>query len=230
MNGVRYARPIRDYRWHRFDESGPGAYDKEEREIWQGIAQYAAGFNPWSDRHGKDNFPQFSLVTVDNAVHMLFRQDNIDNITRGFIAADDDEAFERSGPIRKWPVEQQAAYLVRRGLEPADDDDHHVRQWAAKVRRVWEKWQAMDGDNPPLARCQAGPRRDFDVNLDGMAHYGLLPDFLQDMRNQGLAIEDFAPLFRSAEDYVQVWEKCRRRAAALGAAGQSSAPAQNAQS
>jgi len=162
---------------------------------------------------------------------MLFRQDNIDNITRGFIAADDDEAFERSGPIRKWPVEQQVAYLVRRGLEPADDDDHHVRQWAAKVRRVWEKWQAMDGDNPPLARCQAGPRRDFDVNLDGMAHYGLLPDFLQDMRNQGLAIEDFAPLFRSAEDYVQVWEKCRRRAAALGAAGhQSSAPAQNAQS
>ena len=75
----------------------------------------------------------------------------------------------------------------------------------------------MEGDNPPLVRCTAGPRRDFDINLDGMAHYGLLPDFLQDMRNQGLAIEDFAPLFRSAEDYVEVWEKCQRRAAALGA-------------
>ena len=50
-----------------------------------------------------------------------------------------------------------------------------------------------------------------------MAHYGLLPDFLQDMRNQGLAIADFAPLFRSAGDYVELWEKCQRRAAALGA-------------
>jgi hypothetical protein len=61
----------------------------------------------------------------------------------------------------------------------------------------------------------AGPRRDFDINLDGMAHYGLLPDFLQDLRNQGLSIEDFAPLFRSANDYVEVWERCEARAAAL---------------
>ena len=73
----------------------------------------------------------------------------------------------------------------------------------------------MQGDNPPLERNTAGPRRDFDINLDGLAHYGLLPDFLQDMRNQGLDVQDFAPLFRSANDYVEVWAKCEQRSAAL---------------
>ena len=45
-----------------------------------------------------------------------------------------------------------------------------------------------------------------------MAHYGMLPDFLQDLRNIGLTAEDLAPLFRSAYDYVQMWEKCERQA------------------
>ena len=28
--------------------------------------------------------------------------------------------------------------------------------------------------------------RDFDYNLDGLAHYGMLPDMLQDLKNVGL--------------------------------------------
>ncbi len=75
-----------------------------------------------------------------------------------------------------------------------------------------DKWKAMDGNNPPLTRCTAGPRRDFDINIDGMAHYGLLPDFLQDMRNVGLSAEDLAPLFRSAYDYVEMWATCAQSA------------------
>ncbi|HEY3288978.1 MAG TPA: membrane dipeptidase, partial [Anaerolineae bacterium] len=43
VNGVRYDTPIRDYRWFRFLESGPGGYDQEEREIWQAVASYKAG-------------------------------------------------------------------------------------------------------------------------------------------------------------------------------------------
>ena len=73
----------------------------------------------------------------------------------------------------------------------------------------------MDGDNPPLTRCKIGPRRDFDINIDGMAHYGMLPDLLQDLRNAGMEPADFGPLFRSAEDYVQMWEKCADQAKAL---------------
>ena len=43
----------------------------------------------------------------------------------------------------------------------------------------------MSGDNVPLKRSTAGPHRYFDYNIDGMAHYGMLPDFLQDLRNTG---------------------------------------------
>jgi hypothetical protein len=70
----------------------------------------------------------------------------------------------------------------------------------------------MNGANRPLVRSKAGPRRDFDFNVDGMAHYGMLPDFLQDLRNIGLTAEDLAPLFRSAHDYVAMWDKCNREA------------------
>jgi hypothetical protein len=70
----------------------------------------------------------------------------------------------------------------------------------------------MDGPNEPLRRCTAGPRHDYDFNLDGLAHYGLLPDFLQDLKNLGPTAEDLAPLFRSAGDYVDLWERCLRGA------------------
>jgi len=229
VNGVRYSTPIRDYRWHRFDESGAQAYDREEREAWQAIAQYAAGFQPDRDEHPKDDAPPISLMTVDNALAMLFRQDNIDNITRGFWLAAEAEAAHadalstRSSLPGRWRDEQWAAYLVKRGLElPEGERDDDVLRWYEKIGKVWQKWQDMAGDNPPLARNTAGPRRDFDINLDGLAHYGLLPDFLQDLRNQGLAIEDFAPLFRSANDYVEVWATCEQRSAALAEANPDS--------
>lgn len=57
--------------------------------------------------------------------------------------------------------------------------------------------------------------RDFDVNLEGMAHYGLLPDFLQDAKNVGLDAQRMAPLFMGAEDYIEMWERAETRAAAL---------------
>jgi microsomal dipeptidase-like Zn-dependent dipeptidase len=221
-NGVRYATPLRDYRWHRFDEGGSHAYDREERESWQGIAQYAAGFQPDRDKHPDDDAPPIALTTLDNRLHYMFRQDNIDNITRGFWLADEAEANHtpplktRSDLKARWPDEQFAAYSVKRGLPlPADEHDDDVVRFYEKIKGIWHKWRTMQGDNPPMVRDTAGPRRDFDINLDGLAHYGLLPDFLQDMRNQGLDVKDFAPLFRSANDYVEVWAKCEERSAAL---------------
>ena len=60
--------------------------------------------------------------------------------------------------------------------------------------------------NTDLKRYSAG-NRDFDVNIDGVAHYGLIPDFLQDLNNVGLKPEFLRPLFKSAEDYIKMWEK-----------------------
>jgi microsomal dipeptidase-like Zn-dependent dipeptidase len=70
------------------------------------------------------------------------------------------------------------------------------------------------GENTPLTPCVAGTRV-FNINHDGMAHYGLLPDLLQDLANVGLPQSTMRTLFQSAEHYIQMWEKCERQAALL---------------
>ena len=62
--------------------------------------------------------------------------------------------------------------------------------------------------------------RVYDINVDGVAHYGLYPDWIEDLRKQGgqAIVDDMA---RGAEAYLQTWERahgvandgCRDRAA-----------------
>lgn len=60
---------------------------------------------------------------------------------------------------------------------------------------------------------QVSGNRTFDLNLDGMAHYGLLPDLMasyaQWMRASGR--EDmYESMMNSAESYLQMWERASR--------------------
>ncbi len=67
---------------------------------------------------------------------------------------------------------------------------------------------------------QVSGERVYDINTDGVAHYGLYPDWIEDLRKQGgqAIVDDMA---RGAEAYLQVWERaegvrndgCRDRAA-----------------
>ena len=52
-------------------------------------------------------------------------------------------------------------------------------------------------------------QRTFDINTDGVAEVGLLPDFIEDLRKQNV---DVNPLFRSAEAYVHMWERADQHA------------------
>jgi len=49
--------------------------------------------------------------------------------------------------------------------------------------------------------------RVFDYNEDGLAHIGLLPDFIEDLKHVGLTPAQLEPLFNSAEAYIRLWEK-----------------------
>jgi microsomal dipeptidase-like Zn-dependent dipeptidase len=49
--------------------------------------------------------------------------------------------------------------------------------------------------------------RVFDFNRDGLAHVGLLPDFMADLRNFGLTDADLEPMMYSAEAYLRMWEQ-----------------------
>lgn len=212
-NGVAYSEPIRDYRWHRFEPSGKSGYEEESCDIWHAIAQYAAGFNPSTQKHPKSDFPELNIQQLLEAADLYLDQDWIDNITLGFWMADQAVPPD-ADEISDWPREQRAAYYARLGSLKDDGEnlDERTQALMEKIKNNWDKWQQMNGDNRPLTRSTAGERRDFDINIDGMAHYGMLPDLLQDLRNIGLTAEDLAPLFRSAYDYVQMWDKCEQQA------------------
>jgi microsomal dipeptidase-like Zn-dependent dipeptidase len=57
-------------------------------------------------------------------------------------------------------------------------------------------------------------RRYWDINKDGLAHYGLIPDYLQDLYNIGATDQEMMCIFRGAEGFVRSWERAyslRRR-------------------
>jgi microsomal dipeptidase-like Zn-dependent dipeptidase len=49
--------------------------------------------------------------------------------------------------------------------------------------------------------------RTFDLNTDGVAHYGLMADLLADMQQQPGGRQALALLFRSAEAYLETWQR-----------------------
>jgi hypothetical protein len=61
-----------------------------------------------------------------------------------------------------------------------------------------------------FARQRTGTRT-FDVNRDGVAHYGLIPDLLANVERRPRGPRALGVLFRSAEAYLQTWERATRR-------------------
>ncbi len=58
--------------------------------------------------------------------------------------------------------------------------------------------------------------RSIDFNTEGLAHIGLLPELIEDVRRDGVSDAELEPLFKSAEAYIRVWEKSERRGLELG--------------
>lgn len=53
---------------------------------------------------------------------------------------------------------------------------------------------------------QVSGERIYDYNVDGVAHYGLYPDWIEDLRLQG-GDAIIADMLRGAEAYLQMWER-----------------------
>ena len=89
--------------------------------------------------------------------------------------------------------------------------------WGADMNGFGSQGGPRNGSNPvtypfksfdgkmTIDRQRSGSRV-FDINTDGVAHYGLFPDWVQDLRNiagDGI-VKD---LSRGAESYLQMWER-----------------------
>jgi microsomal dipeptidase-like Zn-dependent dipeptidase len=201
-NGVRYTTPVKDVRNYRFAGVIEGeVFDRGDRDIWQAVALHNASCDTSTYR-----FPGGLNPSIVNQVKG-FRAVNTSqfpHLTTGEPA----RRTRRASQNMAW--ERRGAFLVALGQSPSGSDPQPVQQMYEKILPIWQLWQSMQGTNIPLQRSYAG-QHDFDINLDGVAHYGMLPDFLQDMKNIGLTEEDLLPLFRSAEEYIRVWETCERR-------------------
>jgi microsomal dipeptidase-like Zn-dependent dipeptidase len=57
-----------------------------------------------------------------------------------------------------------------------------------------------------FSRQRTGTRT-YDVNTDGVAHYGLLPDLLAAVQRQPHGREAMGLLFHSAEAYIEMWDR-----------------------
>lgn len=94
-------------------------------------------------------------------------------------------------------------------LRGGEGGEEYFREREAQTTFVRYRTDPGAADDAALVQSRIGNRR-FDINNDGLAHYGMLPDFFQDLIASGMTPEGLAPLFRSAEDYIQMWEKCER--------------------
>lgn len=65
---------------------------------------------------------------------------------------------------------------------------------------------SVAGRQMPITKSVVGLKT-FDLNDDGLAHMGMLPDLIADMQALGVRAPQLEPLFNSAEGYIRLWER-----------------------
>ena len=90
-----------------------------------------------------------------------------------------------------------------------------ARRANAGQNPVTYPFKSFDGKQT-IEQQQSGERV-YDINKDGVAHYGLYPDWIEDLRKIAgdQIVKDMA---RGSEAYLQMWERAERRARAAAAA------------
>lgn len=237
-NGVRYSTPPKEYRYCRFADEAislPGApFDQEERDFWEAIVIWKAGIEPanaeWTPWGILDGGRQARIVNFALGLRANSRGELLPfgKLPQVIFPA----------PILPNLDQQIAAFTVSRHGGAERNDLPELKRLIAKLGNILNHWEKMEhrhtlqggvswmqerfGPNGSgiyeadgsLRRSQAGHaptrERDFDINMDGMAHYGMLPDFLQDLWNIGMPEDAMQTLYHSAEDYISVWERCEQ--------------------
>ena len=95
----------------------------------------------------------------------------------------------------------------------------HARNGPNPVTYPFKSW-----DGKQTIQQQRSGQRVYDINKDGVAHYGLYPDWVEDLRKQAGSqiVKDLA---RGSEAYLQMWERAEgvRNQACRSARGQFTA-------
>jgi microsomal dipeptidase-like Zn-dependent dipeptidase len=105
----------------------------------------------------------------------------------------------RFGPNACWAASSK-------GFDPKHESwaekQHQPQDTETKVKYT----DTSPGAPDAITRYQMG-YHNYDFNYEGLAHYGLLPDMMQDLKNIGMKPAEFEALFASAEAFVRMWQK-----------------------
>lgn len=112
----------------------------------------------------------------------------------------------RYGPQAAYGLKDDTLRFKRRPVQQRQQLDHPPLPYSGTLYRT----------DVPFTKARTGSR-DFDYNTDGLAHVGLLPDFIRDLVHVGMTDAQLEPLFSSAEAFLRMWEACEARGAALTA-------------
>ena len=239
-NPVAYRTPLTDWGGYRWEADG--GYTQRERDTFCALAASFAGETPETFERKVADFWQMPVYGFLSAIGATLRDSPVTfglgpaldgrrkwmlNVIKGLSR---NAIAEISAPLLgdafKGPDIELATLDVKQGRGPRRRDELPRRvgtpdfdyafyfQSYQVLSKVYPQLKKVrEAGRVPLERSMLGTRQ-FDINFDGIAHYGMLPDMLQDMKNNGMTARDFVPLFRSAEDYVQMWERCQNFTAA----------------
>lgn len=229
--GVKYATPMRSVYSDMFRNAGH-FYGKDQPIVLYMMAclLYKAGARSFADitSVGKSDLANLTdgyLVNMPinhgdfagdiglNPGPFLerWRSAKMEHILKGMFARNETELMAPGIGTGESPWEEAAGFAVARGIRPSAitrfaSDSNKIYTIYNELAIAMDMVNKMNGPNEPLRRCTTG-YRDWDFNLDGMAHEGMLPDFVQDLHNIGVSGFRLQPLFMSAEEYIRVWER-----------------------
>jgi len=191
-------------------------YNKEQRDFFVALRIFRWGWQK-SPKLTHDEVPEIT----ENLNHSSYDWNRVKEFTRGLLLGptDGNPGSDIDPDVN---MKQKLAKAVYRrkvfGETPpseigGDIDSDNYRRYKFFIK-AWEDYEKVYGNNTPMKRCETHLVQ-WDYNFDGLAHYGLLPDFFQDLNNVGLEAHDMSPMFRSAEDFAQMWTKSQCAADAL---------------
>jgi hypothetical protein len=201
--GVMYDSPVSEWRQHRFEDTGlyAGTFVQDEgSDLWQATAILKIGVDTATAEAGERlHEPVREVIRgVRGEVSTATNQSGVDCYRAGQLLND---------------ATAVGATLAAEGT--------HVEALVLALREIDGSWTTMltPGGPAPAAPFVLGPpqsalltrstagQTEFDYNLDGLAHYGMIPDMFQDLKNVGFPMSSLISMFGSAEQYVKVWEQ-----------------------
>ncbi len=181
------------------------AYNKQQRDFFVALRIFRWGWQ----KSPKLTHDDVQIIT-DN-LHDTYDRNRVKEFARGLLIGptDGDPGSDIDPDVN---MKQKLAKAVYRRRVLGEAPPSEITGDTTRFRRykhfltVWDDYENIYGTNTPMKRCETQLVQ-WDYNFDGLAHYGMMPDFFQDLSNVGLNATDMSPMFRSAEDFARMWTR-----------------------